>query len=93
MRRFIETTYVVLSIAPLVWLGLIVAQIEGSLVSGIAVGAMIPFLALVSFLLVLMGLALIYAAKRRHGRIWHLVLGTIASSPLAVLVVLTWLFG
>jgi len=33
MSRFVETAYVVLSIVPLAYLGLIVAQTEGSLVS------------------------------------------------------------
>lgn len=52
MRRFFETAYVIASIAPLVWLGLVIAQVEGSLVSGIAIGSVIPLLALVSLLLV-----------------------------------------
>ncbi len=93
MRRIIETAYVIVSIAPLVWLGLVVARIEGSLVSGIAIGAMIPLLAAVSLLLVLAGVALIFLAFRENRRIWHLVLASLMSSPLAVLVGLTWLFG
>lgn len=93
MRRFIETAYVIVSIAPLVWLGLVIAQIEGSLVSGIAIGAMIPLLAAVSLVLVLAGVALIYLAYRENRRIWHLVLATLMASPLAVLVGFTWLFG
>lgn len=93
MRRFIETAFVIVSIAPLVWLGLVIAQIEGSLVSGIAIGAMIPLLAAVSLVLVLAGVALIYLAYRENRRIWHLVLATLMASPLAVLVGITWLLG
>jgi len=76
-----------------VWLGLVIAQIEGSLVSGIAIGAVIPLLAIVSLLLVLTGVVLVLLAYRRKGRMWHLVLATLMSSPIAVLVGLTWLFG
>jgi hypothetical protein len=93
MRRFIEAAYVIVSPAPLVWLGLVIAQIEGSLISGIAIGAMIPLLAMVSLLLVLTGVVLILLARRRQSRIWHLVLATLMSSPIAVLVGFTWLFG
>jgi hypothetical protein len=93
LRRFIETAYVVLSVAPLVWLGLVAAQTEGSLVSGIAIGAVIPLVALVSLLFVLAGLALLYAAHRQRRTMWHLVIGTAASSPVVILVVLAWLFG
>ena len=92
MRRLIETAYVIAAFAPLVWLGLVIAQIEGSLVSGIAIGAVIPLLALVSLLLVVTGVALTLFAYRRGHRIWHLVLATLVSSPLAVLVGFTWLF-
>jgi hypothetical protein len=93
MTRFIETAYVIASIVPVVWLGLVTAQIEGSLVSGIAIGAVIPLLALVSLLMILAGIVLILVARRRKDRIWHLVLGTLLSSPMALLVGLTWLFG
>jgi hypothetical protein len=92
MSRIIETVYVVVSIVPLAWLGLIVAQTEGSLVSGYAIGAMIPLLAVISLLLVLTGVALIVVAYRRKRRIWPLALATLASSPIAVLVGYEWFF-
>lgn len=91
--RFIEIIYVIASILPLLFVGLIVAQTEGSLVSGYALGAMIPLLALISLILVLTGIGLILFAYRRQGRVWHLVLATAMSSPFAILLGLTLLFG
>ncbi|MCM2264358.1 MAG: hypothetical protein NDI73_04105 [Desulfuromonadales bacterium] len=93
MRRFIEIAYVIVSIGPLACLGLVIAQTEGSLVSGIVIGSVIPLLALISLLLVLTGAVLIFFARRRKDRIWHLVLATLLASPIAVLVGLAWLFG
>ena len=92
MTRIVETVYVIVSIVPLAYLGLIVAQTEGSLVSGYAAGAMIPFLAVISLVLVLTGVALVVLAYRRKSRIWHLALATLAASPIAVLVGFEWLF-
>lgn len=93
MMRFIERVYIVMAIVPLVWLGLVIAQTEGSLVSGIAIGSVIPLLAFVSFVLVVAGLALLYLARRQRRSIWPSLIGTALSSPLFLLVALTWLFG
>jgi len=92
MRRFIEIAYVIIASAPSVCLGLVIAQTEGSLVSGIVIGSVIPLLALISLLLMLLGGVLIFFARRRQDRIWHLVLGTLLASPIAVLVGFEWLF-
>lgn len=92
MRRLIEIAYVIVSIVPVAWLGLVIAQTEGSLVSGIVIGSVVPLLALISLLLVLLGGVLIFVARRCQDRIWHLVLGTLLASPMAVLVGIAWLF-
>jgi hypothetical protein len=92
MRRLIEIAYVIMASAPSVCLGLVIAQTEGSLVSGIVIGSVIPLLALISLLLVLLGGVLIFFARRRQDRIWPLVLGTLLASPLAVLVGIGWVF-
>ncbi|MBT9611740.1 MAG: hypothetical protein IV108_00570 [Burkholderiales bacterium] len=90
MRRIIETTYTIASIVPLVYLGLVVAEAKGV---EYFLGALIPPLAVISLLLVLTGVALTVLAYRRKDRIWHLVLATLMSSPIAILAGFTWLFG
>jgi hypothetical protein len=93
MRAFFETAYVVVSIVPLALLGTAIAQTEGSLVSGIAIGAMVPMLAGISLFLVMVGVGLILLARRQGRRVRHLVLGTVLSSPMALLVGGAFLFG
>jgi hypothetical protein len=77
---------VAISIAPLAYLALIVVQTPGSLVSGFAIGAVIPLLVMTSLFLTLLGLILIVVAYQKRDRIWHLVLATLVSSSIAVLV-------
>ena len=93
MRTFFETSYVVVSIVPVVLLAIVIAQIEGSLVSGIAIGSVIPLLAGISLFLVIVGIGLIFLARRQGRRVWHLVLGTVMASPLALLVGGAYVFG
>ena len=54
---------------------------------------MVPMLAGISLLLVLVGVGLILLARRQGRRVWHLVLGTVLASPMALLVGGTFLFG
>jgi hypothetical protein len=56
------------------------------LVSGFAIGAVIPLLIIISLCLTLLGLILIVVAYRKKDRIWHLVLATLVSSSIAFLV-------
>lgn len=93
MNRFVEIAYPLVSIAPLACLAMVIAQTEGSLVSGVVIGSVLPLLALVSLILMLSGLALGCIARRRQQRVWPFVLGVVLASPLAVLVGLAWLFG
>ena len=85
MKRILEKAYIVVSVVPLICLGLVIMQTPGSLVSGFAVGAVIPLLALISLVLVLIGIVLVILSYRRGERVWHLILATILSSPLAIL--------
>jgi hypothetical protein len=81
-----------MSIVPVAYLALIILQTPGSLVSGIAIGAMIPLLVVLSLCLTVLGLTLIVVAYKKKDRIWHLVLATLVSSSLAVLVFLSSIF-
>ena len=88
--KSLEKVYIVVSVMPLIYLGLVVTQTPGSLVSGYAAGAVIPLLAVISMILVLIGIVFVILRYRRSERVWHLVLATIISSPLAILVGWQW---
>ena len=92
MRTILEKGYVVISIVPLAWLALAIFQTPGSLVSGIAIGAMLPLLVIISLCLTVLGLTLIVVAYRKRDRIWHLVLATLVASCLLDLAVLSSIF-
>ena len=92
MRTIVERCYVVISIVPLAWLALTIFQTPGSLVSGIAIGAIIPLLVIISLCLTVFGLTLIIVAYRKKDRIWHLVLATLVASCLANLAILSTMF-
>ena len=81
-----------ISIAPLAYLALIVVQTPGSLVSGFAIGAVIPLLVMISLFLTLLGLILIVVAYRKRDKTWHLVLATLVSSSIAVFVIFFSIF-
>ena len=93
MRTIVERCYVVISIVPLAWLALTIFQTPGSLVSGIAIGAIIPLLVIISLCLTVFGLTLIIVAYRKKDRIWHLVLATLVASCLGDLAILSTIFG
>ena len=92
MRTILERCYVAISIVPVAWLALVIFQTPGSLVSGIAIGAMVPLLVVISLCLTVLGLVLIVVAYRKRDRIWHLVLATLVSSCLVDLAVLSSIF-
>ena len=84
IRTILEKCYVAISVAPLAYLALIIVQTPGSLVSGYAIGAVIPLLVIISLFLTLLGLVLIAVAYQKKDRVWHLVLATLVSSSIAV---------